>query len=280
MNFTQNDFAIIMASSIAIIAMSFVFPPLGLTSQDKVAENEIPEFNITTEEFKFTDEFPENPGSPSQGTLEFSESLAGDSDNQIFLDGDTDNGTELVLLNNGNLSEPEPQVRVNNWDSGMVTTDIYNFSQVGDIQNHDNFSYEIKFTYLTLENVNKSSQTYVIRYQIETQPENTNWIKRIPVVGGVVGAGEQLAGIIGWIGSVIWWFLSRTAISGTNILNIVYQVLFFIIDLMSFLIGTYTDIVTNANEYAAILVLIPGLLLSLEFGKLVYIGITVIPGLG
>ncbi len=278
MEFTSHDMKIIVSMVFAIVIMSLVFPPLGLTSADSVDANEIPEFNMSQTRFDFTNEFPDRPNAPSQGNLYFNEDLQGDSDNVLWLDGDTDNGTEVVLLNNNNFSDPEPQIRVNNWNSGSVAaTDIYNFNQVGNIEVHDNFSYEVQFTYITLENVNETDQTINMQYKIREQPSDRNWIRRIPIVGGIVGAGEQLVGVIAWGFSIIWWFTARAAETGLNIIGMLFDIMSFIIDMLVFMVSTYTAIVQNASEYAAVMVLIPGIVLSLEFMKMVMIGISLLP---
>jgi hypothetical protein len=278
MEFTKFDMKIIITMTFAIVVMSLVFPPLGLTSADSVDENEIPKFNMSADRFDFSGEFPDRPNAPSQGNLYFNEELQGDSDNVLWLDGDTDNGTEVVLLNDGNLSDPEPEIRVNNWVSGSVSdTTIHNFTQVGDIQVHDDYGYEVQFTYITLENVNESDQTINMQYKVRSQPSDQNWVRRIPILGGVVSSGEQLAGMVGWIGSIVWFFVARATETTLNVIAMLLDIVIFMVDTMVFMITTYGDIVTNATQYAAIMVLIPGLILSVEFMKLIMIGISLLP---
>jgi len=278
MEFTSFDFKILMAASIAIIAMSYTFPALGLTGNGNVDPSDIPQFNITADQFDTANEFPDRPNSPSQGQLLFNEELAGESDNVVWLDGHTNNGTEVVLLNNGDFSDPEPQIRVNSWESGSaVNTSIYNFTNVGDIKVHDDYGYEIQFTYDALINLNETDQTYRVRYDIRSGPSDTNWIRRIPIVGGVFSAGQQLAAIVGWIGSIGWFYVVALIESSTKIVIAILDIVTFLISLLHWLTTTYFAIVANASGYAAVFVLIPGIMLFVEFAKLAMIGVGLLP---
>lgn len=276
MNFSKWDIGIMIAMSFAVISMSFVFPALGLSGSN-VQESEIPSFNITTERFDWTGEFPDRPGTPSSGILRWNSDITGASDNQIWLDGDTTDGTELVLLNNGTPSNPQPEVLVNNWDGGSAVTDEYIFNDVGDILEHDNFSYIIQFEYVTNTTNDQGDRILEVSYDIEQQPSDTTWYGRIPFLGGVVSAGNQLAGILGWIGTVFWWASATIVTTVLNFLGITFDVITFLLSTFYWIVGTYTSVITGAPSWVGVFLAIPGLLLSIELGKVTLLIIQVLP---
>lgn len=267
MNFTGRDFGILMAMSIVIISMTFAFPALGL-SGSKTTESDIPQFNLTKDRFNFTDEFPENPGTPAKGTLWFDLSLEGDSENSIWLHGDTSDGVQMVLRDN-NTDNTTARVALYNWSGGSTTgSDIYNLENVGDIANHNNFSYEVKLEYTKLENVNKSDQTLYVEYTIERTPADTKWYSRIPLVGGLMSAGDNLAGMVGWIGSILYYFVATFIATLLNLIFIVIDVFVFIATFFHWLLSGYFGVVNSAGGFATVVTLIPGIILFLEFSKL------------
>lgn len=277
MEMTKFDFGVIMSMSIAVIAMNFAFPLLGLAG-DSPDENNIPEFNISSDRFDMAGEFPQRPGTPTKGLIKWDEEKTGDSDNQIWLDGDTSGGTEMVLLNDGNETDPRPEIVVNNWESGSSTgTDKYYIENESEYVVHNNFSYEVHFTWVETRNLNKSNMQFDVEYEIREQPSDTGWVDRIPIVGSLYSGAEATASVLSWLGSILWWFFISFWEIVLNLLGILFDIIVFAISTMQWLISTYTNIVSAANSFAAVVVSIPGILLFLEFIKVVSIGISLLP---
>lgn len=275
MNFGRNDLAVIIAMSIAIMGMSFTMPALGLSSENA---SEAPQFDMDSSRFDFAGEFPENPGTPSSGTLTWQDSLGGDSDNQVFLEGDSYNGVELVA----SVPATDPTVRLNNWDSG---SNVYNTSVsrttpgvetlIIPISSASDWKIEVEFT-----EIEGSSPDYnfTVEYNVKQRPDSDGgFISSIPVVGGLFSAGAELAGIVGWIGAVVWWFVTFLFQISLNLIGLLFDVMVFGIATISWLTNTYIGLINNAQSWAAIVLTIPSLILSFELAKLVMIAISLLP---
>lgn len=268
MKFGKWDMMIFVTMSIAIISMSFVFPALGLSGQEQ-NESDIPEFNMSADRFDFAGEFPEDPGQPSNGFLKYDMSLGSDSDNQVWLNGDTSDGTDVTIISDENPPEQNITVTVNNWENNSLSgDDTYDLNEVGDKRLHENNSYEILFTYQRVENRNQSDERAIVEYQVRSQPSDTSWYDRIPVVGAVFGAGDHLAAILGWIGSVIYWTFGTMWSTILNLLGIAVDIVVYVFSMIYWLTSTYGDVVTSAESFASVFLAVPGILLGLELGKI------------
>lgn len=277
MNFTYRDMLILLSMTVAVILMSFTFTALGLANED-VQENDIPEFNTTAENFNMVDEFPDNPGTPSQFTITWNELLSGSSDNQYWLHGDTNGGVEAALFNDGNASNPEPRIRINDWNSGSVNSyKEYNFSEEGNYSVITEGNYTLYIEWDETKNLGENDMSFGVLVQIREQPSDKGFLGRIPVVGAVFSAGQELASIVAYIGVVIWW-ISATILEITiNLILTLYGVIVFFVSMIHWLLITYTAIITGVSAWASVFLAIPGTLLMLEFTKLLLIGIKLLP---
>ena len=277
MNFGVSDIKVIMAMTTAIIVITFIFSGMGFVDEE-TDENNIPEFNITSERFDLVGQFPDSPGSPSNFDISWSEDLGSDSNNQIWLDGDTSDGTELVLLNNGNESEPELELLINNWEDGNSTTTTHTYTEIGDRNVYEVDGYELLATYTDYRNLGSSDAEFTINIEIREQPESDGgFLSRIPLVGGIVGVGEAGAAATLWIGGILFWTLGTAFEVILNLSYMLFEVMYFFVSLFHWLIASYTDVITHASSWAAIIVALPGILLSLMFAKLVFVGIKLLP---
>lgn len=276
MNFTKADMAIIISMSIALVTMTFAFPAAGMVDEESANATDIPEFDIETSRFDFAGEFPRNPGQPSVGTLVYDNTTSALEDSrQIWLNGDTDSGTEMLLLDDND--ETNASVRLNYWPGPstdeVILTEVGEFDQI----KNDSAGWEVTFEFVSAENRGEDNVTLTVDYTIEQQPEDTSWFDRVPILGGVVGAGEQLAGIVGWIGSVLFWLFGTLFEVALNLVGILFDIMVFVIDTGTWLATTWAAITAGAGSWAAVFVAIPGLLLFLELAKLVMIGISLLP---
>jgi len=221
---------------------------------------------------------PEKPGTPSRFYLTWNETLAGASNNDIWLDGDTNDGHELILLNAGSTTNPQPQMKFENWSNGNVTKDTYIFANKGDFHTYNNYSYELFTQWDKTTNLNKSNMAFRVKVEVRSQPKtDSGFLSRIPIVGGLFSAGQQLAATVVWVGSVFYWFFARMAETGLNILGAMWNVISFLIDLMGWIIGSYGGMLTASESWAKVFLSIPGLIFSLEFAKLIMVGIKLLP---
>lgn len=277
MNFSFRDMIILISMATTVILMTFTFTALGL-ADESVSENDIPEFNITSDKFDLVGQFPDNPGSPSKFKLRRNEELGDDSNNQVWLDGDTTAGTELVVINSGNTEDIQPGIFFNEWDSGNVTTTEASYNETGDYHVFDKGGYELFTQYHGYENKGEANMTITMQIEVREQPETDGGIlKRIPVIGGVVSAGESVAGAVFWVGSILYWTLGTMFEIIINLAFMLYKVMAFFVSFMHWLTISYTGIISGANSFASVFVAIPGILLMVEFTKLILIGIKLLP---
>lgn len=275
MNFSNKDMGILVSMSIAVICISLVFPALGV-SGNETTQNEIPEYNITKDKYDFAGEFPPDPGAPSKGELERIENQSDGDTRSQWLHGDTTNGAEIVVFNNGSLKDPIAEITVTNWTDGTATDTTVELRNVSDRTTMQEAGYKLQVHFAETENLNESNMTMRVEYTILRQPENTDWMSRIPVVGGIMGAGEQLAGIVGWIGSVIYWLFGQMITIFTNMFVVFLDVTFYVIDTFHWLIGTYMGIVEAAPNFSGLFIMIPAIMLFLEFAKIGMITVEVL----
>lgn len=284
MEFSKFDMVILMVMSVGIVVMSFVFPALGL-AEAETAESDIPSFEMDEQRFDFAADFPNNPGTPSTGTLTFDTSrAAGLSDNSIWLNEGLNN-TQLTLTENASTETAQVNLFLFPLDmSGVLDQDNATLSPVGDavvleIDYMDEVEYDV-YTELTREEDVTGGTIYAVEYEIRNQPtadEGGGWLDRIPILGGIIDAGETLAGMVGWVGAVLWWFVTSSWEVALNTIGMLFDVVTFLFASASWLATTYGGIVEAADSWVAVFVAIPGLLLSLEFAKLGMIGISLLP---
>lgn len=283
MNFGKFDMVILIVMSVAIVVMSFVFPALGLADAE-TSESDIPEFTMDTERFDFAGDFPSRVGTPSTSTLRFDTSRdAGLSDNVIWLSRDGDQGTQMTLVENASTDNAQVNLfLLNETDTLEEDTTILNETGDADVLEIDFeglAQYEIYVELIQDEEVTGGT-IYEVEYQIREQPEaqeSGGWLDRIPILGGIIDGGETLAGMVGWIGAVIWWLFTSFWELVLNVLGIAFDIVTFLFGTTSWLFTTYGAVLSAAESWVAVFIALPGLLLGLVWVKLAMIVISLLP---
>lgn len=274
---TRRDIMLLLVMAIAIVSMSLVFPALGLTDEDSVSASEIPEFSLQESRFDIAGEFPNAPGTPTTGTLTY-DPQADYNNNQIWLSGGTDaGGYELVLLPNGTSAD----VRINEWnDTSFVDqqTVVVNESNPTGVVSNDQWTVTAEITDKFNGTTNTSTGYYQVDYEVVEQPGDGGAIgERIPVIGSLFSATNALAGMVGWIASIIYWFLQTSFEVILNVTGLLYDVTSYFIGLLTWMSTTYGNVVTSASGWVSVFVALPGIIFSAVLGKLVIIGIGLLP---
>lgn len=280
MNFSKFDMVILIVMSIAIVVMSFVFPALGLADAE-TSESDIPSFDMQADRFDFAGDFPDRPGTPSSGTLDFNTTEPAQfSDNQRWLNGDTSNGTELVMIQPQPATSPETaRVTLRGWDGGAeVNQDNATFNATGEQAVLTANNYEVALEMVTHESLGNDEYNFEVDYQIRDQPTTGGgWLGRVPVVGTIFESADSLAGVLSWLGSVIWWLFTSFWELVLNALGLVFDIVSFLVGTVSWLVVTYGTILSAAESWVAVFIAIPGLLLSLIWVKLAMIFVSLLP---
>lgn len=272
MEITQFDIKILVASTFVVLAMSFTFPPLGLAPDD-VSYQDMPELDVQPDRFDVTDGFPRTPGTPVQGYLYWTEQLAGDSENQVWVEGGSQSGGVTV----GTLhqdSNNTAQVVMTQWNqSAAVQQQSIYLNGTGDQKLIKNFAgYDMLFELEEYEQVSGGAD-YTVRYDIRDQPSSDSWYNRIPYIGSAIPSTEQIAGILSWIGSIIYWIVGTIYESITNTAGVVFDVASFVIEWIAWIFNSYTGIVTSGDTppWVDAFTAIPGMLMLAEWLKLVIV---------
>jgi len=268
MNFTSNDMAIIVAMTVAVIGLSFTMPALGLGGSQA---SDPPEFNMSADRFDFAGEFPENPGTPSSGTLRWNET-ADYPDNQVWIEKDRASLTALT--------DTEPQVNFILFNDTAVEAEQSVFRNTSGTEVIELQDWQIRIDFYDIEEVNATAGEYnfAVDYTVEERPSSDGgFISSIPVVGGIFDAGSQLASIVGWGVSVVWWVATTTAQTAINVIGMAYDIAAFGAGLMGWMGSTYAAVIAGSSSWATIFLAIPSVILSLEFAKIIMILISLLP---
>lgn len=284
MNFGRFDVTLIFVMSLSIIIMSFTFPALGLTDAENETESsDIPEFNISGDRFDLVGDMPEAPGTPSSGTLEYDEKEGGSIDGvtQTWLQRSDDGENVVIEIYNASGDDPMEisYIRFDDTGSAVASDEyFYDDDDVGETIRHDNDSYVIDFEIESLEDFDQPNMTSEVEFDVRSDPsEGGGGLAGLPVIGGLFGAGEQLASMLGYAVNVVRWGIAFTFEISVNILLIILDAVMFLVDLMHWLISTYTSIISGSRSWASVFLLTPGLLLFAEFAKMAMLAIKLLP---
>lgn len=274
MDISQRDVMLLFTMGLAVVSMSFVFPALGLSGSN-VAESDIPELDVNQSQFDFSGDFPTAPGSPRSEELTYDTS-ASDNFNQIWLEGDTSGGVEVVLLP---PSGGDPaHTRINDWDSGSVAGFTeFDFSSNGStaIYDNDTTGYQIEFEALRIDD---TAGYYEVRMTVRSDLQGSGgWLSNVPVLGSAIDVGVATAATLGWFVEIAIWAVVALFDVLLNAGTVAINVIIYFVTLMTWLTTTYTSIVAAAGSWVSVFVALPGIMLGAVLAKLVIIGLGMLP---
>lgn len=276
MDITQRDIYLLLTMGLAVVAMSFVFPGLGLGG-DQVSENEIPELDVNASEFNFTGERPAAPGAPNTGDLVWKDNRS-DQLNQVWLRGDTSGGVEMALLPPSSSTDPV-EIIINDWQDGNVQGSErfqFNQSDVGEttVFVNQSLGYRITLEPLTID---RSTGEYTVRFEVVSQVVDAGWAEGVPVLGTAIEGAQATAATLGWFVELIVWALTYVFQLLANAVAIAAKVSVYFVSLITWLLSTYTSIVASAGSWVAVFVALPGILLGAVLGKIIIIAAGLLP---
>jgi len=281
MNFSRFDMLVITTMTLSIVIMSFAFPALGLAgASNETASADIPEFDVSANEWDIAGKFPSNPGTPQTGFVQYNETVpTRDGFNKIWIDND-DNHNDALLIDMQNQSG-SMFVRVTNYSGGNVAgQEKFNISSEGQEFRASAGVWNLDFTVLEYERPQEPTMYGKVRFTILEEDPNMDsggFLSSIPVLGGLISAGSQLAAFLGFIGNVIYWLVGTTFELALTMVALIFDTMTFLVNTMSFMTDTYTSVITAAPSWSSVVLAVPGLLLFLEFGKAAAIGVSLLP---
>lgn len=269
MEITQRDIGILIAMSITVIAMSYIFPALGFAGSE-VKDSDIPQFNMSTSHFDIVGDFPKDPSSPSTGELVYDKDKLIASLLQEWLHGDQSDGVRHTAgLASDSSNADYPTVTVVQYSMGSaVGSDTVDLTTENEVYTYNNASYQIEYNWTESENYNQSDAVYTVEYKIVESPDDVGILGRIPVVGGIFSSGSNLAAIVGWLASVTYWLVGTAISILLNFVATLLQIAVYVFGMFHWLLSTYFSIANTANGFASIIVMIPGIILFMQFAKI------------
>lgn len=278
MAFNRLDIQITVAMLIMLIAINFAFPVLGLSTTE-TNQSDIPDFNLSRGTVVIDPGVPDYPSRPSEGTLTYRENAVQYQDNrQVYLRGDSNDGISITLVNFDPVSDPQPKINLNKFNpDGSTVNDQKNINE-SEFKTLSNHSYTLAFENVEETNISQPNYTVKADFRVVEQPADSHWSSRIPVVGGIIGSTSQVAAVVGWIGALIWYPIEVFIRFSTTVGNVLFNIISFIFGLGFWLLSTYSSIIGNApTAYISLILSIPGLVLSIQFARMIYQGVKLAP---
>jgi len=288
MNFSSRDVGILIAMSIAVISISFVFPQLGMTSTSNVTQP--PEFSMDAGEFNVVGDFPDSPGTATSGTIEWDQSLQSPSGIEGLSLAAVDDNTDTlrVELQNGTATTGDDFsaiVTFYNASSSSSTNYFYNLTgkDEGYSVLHTADEWSIRFTIEDLQNAHPRTSNFQASVNWKVLSARTadnsggGWLSAIPIVGGLIAAGDGLVGMLAYLGNIIFWGLGTSIEILVAAATVLFNMATFFVALMSWLTTNYVDVISNAQGFASVFVAIPGIILSAMLAKLVAVVVSMMP---
>lgn len=279
MNFTKFDMVLLFTMSLAVVLMSFTFPALGMTdNSDEVNETDIPELNLSSSSWDIVGEFPDQPGTPTSGELERNDSVQLIGEQQAWIDRPKSDGTSINIAS---FDTGYHNITVGEFnDSGPDFTDVYDMTHEGQEIRHQNNSWSILFTVEEYDNIGHANVSSTVHWEIIESPasDEGGGLSDWPVIGGVWDAGEQLFLALAWLGDIIMWGFGTLIEVSLTIVETLFTAMVYAFDMVKWLSGTYASIVSSAPDgFASAILAVPGALLTLEFLKVTWIGLKLLP---
>lgn len=273
MDFSKFDLVLLFTMAFGIILMSFVFPELGMTdSSDAVQKSEIPEYNTSNSTYDFAGSIP-NMGvnSPTSGTMKYDQTNNGaggiEGLDLFWIDRPKQEGTSIQLVNNSGSLE----LWFRDWNNGSVTAkDDYVVPEEGGEVLHNNASWTLEMDVVSVENRGQPNMTAEVDFLVRDTPDGAG--------GGFNfdGLGD-IAQVLAYLAVVITWGVVTVVEFSLNVAVTILEVSTFLIDLTHFVVSSYFDVVSSASDWAAVVLMIPGMIMSLELGKIGLILISLLP---
>lgn len=278
MNFGKFDVMILVTMTLAVISMSFMFPALGLTDTDNANENDIPELDIQSDRFDIVGDLPERPRSTDSGVLVYRADGFDNRDIDLLVEGGSlIVGTSSFAENNGNTTPINvflnefPADGSGGGSIDSANTTLNETGEMAELTVENETEYTVRYELIELRNEGTQDFEAQVRFQVIESPGSRGFL------GTLFGAADTLASTLAWIGTVFYWFsISLFEVAG-NALGSIYDVTRYFFSLIAWLTTTYTGIITSAGGFASVFVTIPGILLAAILGKIVIIGVGLLP---
>lgn len=286
MNFGKTDMYILVGSFMVIVFMTLVFPALGMANDNDTAnESDVPDLDITEKTVSFAGERPKYPRSPTSGELIYRDSGADSPNVQIHDETDYEVFIDL-FCDSGYPDSGECKVKLSVFHNGNTDSGTYNISESDfnnsnpielSADNNNSGTWKTQITFDHVENWNTSDIEMRAGWEITESPEQGSWLDGVPILGGIFSTADAIAGVIGWGINVFFWFSTWFVQLIINVLGVLLKLFLFCISIVTYMAGNYNDMIQSVSGIASFILITPAMLLTVEFLKLGFIFIKILP---
>jgi len=283
MNVSRFDIGMLFALTVFVVLMSLTAPVFGLTTENSTNASDIPEYNVSTDRFDNLGEFPVRPSNPSSGTLNKTEGeWPGQTVNRDFVLGSYQNvdGIEVSLGNNVN-DNSTASIYVFEWTSGTLKWQKQINLTEGEEYTYENQSQGIVLHFemkrVTANHTGNNNYSSEATFAVKETPQDKGLFNNLPIVGGLISSADALGGFVGWIGSILFYFVLLAAEIALNVINTLIGTTVYVISLMHWLFSTYFGIINGAPGWVGVFMAAPGVLLFGMLSKFMFVGIKMLP---
>ena len=183
--------------------------------------------------------------------------------------------TSAFADNNGNTTPINVFLTEFSGDTGLQIdqsdTTLNETGEMAELTVENETEYTVRYELIELRNEGTEDFEAQVRFQVIESPGSDGFL------GTLFGAADALASTLAWIGTVFYWVsVSLFEVAG-NALGAIFDVTSYFFSLIAWLTTTYTGIISSAGGFASVFVSIPGILLGAILGKIVIIGVGLLP---
>lgn len=282
MNFTAFDIKILITMVTACIVLSIVFTGLGMSEQT-VSTNDVPELDISSDRFDLIGDFPDYPSNPSSGKLQYYEDSESSAlshsrwlDREVGTNGNTISGTQINFIEtlNSTASNREMEFNIFDAESGNISAVTLD---VGETATLNMNGYEVVVEFESERDDSNSEYYAQLDWELASQPGESDFLTRIPVVSTLYSVGQGVAAFVGWIGSILLFFCVTTYVVIVEIVSTLFKLMVFFLELLYWMNATYLNIMFTGDSFVALILFIPAVLVYIMVGKLVLVAVSVLP---
>lgn len=269
MNITKFDFTILISSLLIIALSTVMLPAMGMVEDDTMPDlnEDMPDLDIDEAMVDRVGERPRRPVTPDGGELIYDADTSGD------LDGPMD---DRIWLRR-DAGETPPQIRLYFLPEGGAATQnlpmnasIRSFDADGNFLNRDDNTFENETgsgtrvelddyeVYMEITELNQEAEgtinfTARAEWEITEGPQDSAWYSGIPVLGGLIGAGVEIAATLMWLISIVFWFLAWVVNLAINAIAVFIMAFIYGLDLLGLAVTSQTTLISSAPGFASVL---------------------------
>lgn len=293
MNITKFDFVVLISSLLIIALSTIMLPAMGMVDDGTMANlsEDMPEMDIDETTVDRVGERPRRPTTPNGGELIYDAETSGDpdgpQDDRVWLRrdaGESPPQIELFFIPSGGVSTQflpmNASIRSFDSDGNFLNRDESTFENEtgsGTRVELDDYEVYMEITGLNEEDEGTSNFSARAQWEVETGPQDSAWYSGIPVLGGLIGAGSDLAGTLLWLISVVFWFLAWVVNLAINGIAVFIMAFLYGLDLLGLAISAQTTLISSAPGFASVVLVVVNATFGIMLMKFGFIFIKSLP---